>query len=535
LHRTVRGAPAHGLALALAVAAAGAAAPARADGLPGGNCCADLEERVAELEATTVRKGNRRVSLTLSGQVSRQIMYWNDGHTSDVYSVDNGLNTSRFRFTGNAKISGDVQAGFMMEMDIRIGARSNQVTQIDDDGFSGSGGILGGAALGDGIGGAGDSVIGIRTANWYLESNHLGKLTVGRLNMATSGISTIDLSNAGVVIDSEPGEYQGAFLMRNGPGRLGSSWSLQCGGPSAAGPYSSDCFEHGPLRRDAVRYDTPTIWGFTASGAFGEDDIWDVGLRYAGEHHGFRVAAGVGYRWLIDREPDVLVIGPPDHKLQDTDRRQWLASASIMHIPTGLFVSAAYTNYDFRGANANERFGGVTGEGPNRPDIPLWWVDGGIQQNWTGWGATTFYGEWGRFDDGTVGLLASVAYPGLGPAAGGGFLGANPLPWTSISPTASTRPTRPSAAVPPTRSPAASTTPGSSRRVRGFSSDGDRTAVGIRPLASNIATKRDEDARGLTPVSLVSAATPPRPAPVPARHAAGRSRRRACRGRAGIR
>jgi Gram-negative porin len=126
LHRTVRGAPAHGLALALAVAAAGAAAPARADGLPGGNCCADLEERVAELEATTVRKGNRRVSLTLSGQVSRQIMYWNDGHTSDVYSVDNGLNTSRFRFTGNAKISGDVQAGFMMEMDIRIGARSNR-------------------------------------------------------------------------------------------------------------------------------------------------------------------------------------------------------------------------------------------------------------------------------------------------------------------------------------------------------------------------------------------------------------------------
>ena len=27
----------------------------------GGNCCADLEERVAELEATTARKGNRKV------------------------------------------------------------------------------------------------------------------------------------------------------------------------------------------------------------------------------------------------------------------------------------------------------------------------------------------------------------------------------------------------------------------------------------------------------------------------------------------
>src|SRR5215471_9835287 len=98
----------------------------------GGNCCADLEERVAELEATTVRKGNRRVSLTLSGQVSRQLMYWNDGAQSDLYSVDNGLNSSRFRFTGNAKINPEYSAGFMFEMDVRIGARSNQVNQIDD-------------------------------------------------------------------------------------------------------------------------------------------------------------------------------------------------------------------------------------------------------------------------------------------------------------------------------------------------------------------------------------------------------------------
>lgn len=33
----------------------------------GGDCCADLEERIAELEATTVRKGNRKVSLEVSG------------------------------------------------------------------------------------------------------------------------------------------------------------------------------------------------------------------------------------------------------------------------------------------------------------------------------------------------------------------------------------------------------------------------------------------------------------------------------------
>jgi len=400
--------------------------PARAADL-GGSCCADLEERVAELEATTVRKGNRRVSLTLSGQVTRSLMYWNDGDQSDVYSVDNSLNTSRFRFVGSGKINADLTAGFMMELDIRIGSRANQVTQIDDDGVSGSGGILGGVPLGDGIGGAGDSVVGIRTANWFLDSKHWGKLTVGRLNTATSGISTIDLSNTGVIISSEPGEFQGGFLVRNGLGRLGGSWANLCGGPSAAGPYSGDCFEHGPSRRDAVRYDTPTWHGFVLSGAFGEDDFWDAALRYTGEWHGFRVAAGVGHRWYLDREPDVPVpAAAPTGALQDTDRRQWLTSASIMHVASGLFVSGAYTRYEFRGSNANEVIGGVVANG-NRPDIPLWWVGGGIEKNWTGLGATTFYGEYGRFWDGTAGLLAATAYPNLGPLGVGGTFAAGSI------------------------------------------------------------------------------------------------------------
>src|SRR5262245_60545740 len=99
------------LVLATGVLAGGAALEsARAADL-GGDCCADLEERIAELEATTVRKGNRRVSLTLSGQVTRSLMYWDDGSQSDLYSVDNSLNTSRFRFVGSGRITADLSAG----------------------------------------------------------------------------------------------------------------------------------------------------------------------------------------------------------------------------------------------------------------------------------------------------------------------------------------------------------------------------------------------------------------------------------------
>src|SRR4249919_3479207 len=78
----------------------------------GGNCCADLEERVAELEATTARKGNRKMSLTISGQVNRMVLYYNDGHKSDAYyGLDNTTSSTRFWFNGNAKVSPYLSTG----------------------------------------------------------------------------------------------------------------------------------------------------------------------------------------------------------------------------------------------------------------------------------------------------------------------------------------------------------------------------------------------------------------------------------------
>src|SRR5215467_15483103 len=72
----------------------------------GGDCCADLEERVAELEATTARKGTRKMSLTITGQVNRLILWWDDGKsTGTYYGLDNTNSSSRFSFLGEAKVS----------------------------------------------------------------------------------------------------------------------------------------------------------------------------------------------------------------------------------------------------------------------------------------------------------------------------------------------------------------------------------------------------------------------------------------------
>src|SRR4249920_2355071 len=97
----------------------------------GGNCCADLEERIAELEATTARKGNRKMSLTITGQVHRTVVWWDDGHSSRTYyGLDNTNSSSRFTFLGSARVNPSVTMGFEIMIEIEAGAKTNAANQF---------------------------------------------------------------------------------------------------------------------------------------------------------------------------------------------------------------------------------------------------------------------------------------------------------------------------------------------------------------------------------------------------------------------
>ena len=316
------------LALLAAMGMFAVAASANAADL-GGNCCADLEERVAELEATTARKGNRKVSLTVSGHVNENIVFWDDGGERNVYAGQTNMGAqSRFRFVGSAKVTAEVKAGYLLEVGI-ASVKSDSQDQFTDDPTQGAG-------------------LAIRHSAWWLERKDLAKLWVGQTSSATDGITEINLANTAHMGMQNLAGNVGGYFVRQGNGVLATANNARIatffGGGNALSSAGVDLSQIGEGNcNNVVKYELPAILGFIASAAFGEDDMWDAALRYAGEFSGFKLAFGVGYQQWTDGNNDErncvsgVALGGPDRSCQ-----QLGLSGAIVHVPTDLFIHGAY-------------------------------------------------------------------------------------------------------------------------------------------------------------------------------------------------
>lgn len=267
------------LTLTASVAALLMSAPALAADLSGigGNCCADLEQRVAELEATAARKGNRKVSVTVYGQVNWALMHhdldgeFNSDDLEDTEIHNNTNDTTKFGFRGEAQLRPGASAGYLLE--IGVGE--------DGDDFSG---------------------LSIRHSALYLKHDQFGAFWLGHTSTATDGIAEISIPNV----------YNASRML-----------SLE---PFSAGAFEGATFGLDGGRTQVAKWVSPTVGGFSASAAWmaNDDDAWDAALRYAGEGGGFQFAAGVGYQNFADG--DLKVIS---------------GSASVLHTASGLFINGA--------------------------------------------------------------------------------------------------------------------------------------------------------------------------------------------------
>jgi len=384
----------------------------------GGNCCADLEERVAELEATTARKGNRKVSLEVSGHVSQQIMYWNDGKESNVYVGNNTVTASRFRFVGSAKIDATWSAGYLMEFGVYSGAASFTMAQ--------------GRAIADDTPGTGYpapvSFLQLRHSAWWLDHKDLGRLWVGQTSQATDGIAIINLANTTVAgAHAKTNLNDSGMFLRTKANVFGNT-------TATALPVGLSAITWGNIRNhghgdpgdgdrlQVVKYVSPTIQGFIFSAAWGEDDMWDVSLKYANEWNGVRVAAGIGYSQLTDGNFDGgnglpfcaganTAAAPAGLTRNGSDVKcdSLAGSASIMHVPTGLFLTGAAGRV---ADGQRSQRAVIDGTAPvTKGTDSFWYLQAGIEKNWFGIGKTTLYGEYHSASSGS----AVVAGAGLRP------------------------------------------------------------------------------------------------------------------------
>ncbi len=356
-------------ASALALSCLALTAPASAADL-GGDCCADLEERIAELEATTARKGNRKVALTVAGQVHEAVLFWDDGHESNAHVVGNKNDQSNFSLLVDAAVSSDLTAGFAITLRLRD-TLSDEVSQDNDDS---------------------DFGLVLWEAYWFLDSKTTGKLSVGQTSRVSDTAPENDLSETGVAGYAGVQDMGGGIVLRRNDGALAAlAWG------DLTNHFNGDT-------ANVVRYDTPTFAGFTVSASWGEDDVWDVGAKYEGEGGGFQLAASVAYTELTDENG----IGGDG----DINNSTVVGSVAILHEATGLnaLVAAGIRSFDQTVEDAD---GALRTPG----DASFIYAKLGWVAKLNGLGPTGFYGEYGRFEDF---VTAGIDGDGVASLASGG-------------------------------------------------------------------------------------------------------------------
>src|SRR5215510_7877029 len=339
------------LSLCAVVMTAGARSnPARGEALPT-SCCDDLEERLAELETTSVRSGTHKLSFRLYGQVNRALLLWKDGFDSSDHVVDNHTSSTRFGFVGQATIKPGLTASYRLEIEAAYPA-SDQIFNAPN----GHTGIP-----------EGSNRLEIRHNHWTLASKDLGGLSVGYQSPATDDLTIINL---GSQMNDAPVHYNNAFRIR-----------LDLAKPAIITDLTWGQIAHNvdSLRGNFVRYDTPVVAGFLLSAAANED-IWDVALRYQKEANAFRFAGGIGY-------------------MQDAERQfqDLRGSASLIHDPSGLYLSLAGGV-----RNATHALAG--------PDKAAYFTYSqlGISKQWLSYGKTTIYADYGFYKDFNVSEPLSI-------------------------------------------------------------------------------------------------------------------------------
>src|SRR5262245_54185707 len=223
--------------------------------------------------AAQVVNGSDKVKLTISGQIDRGIMLFNDSHQTNYFNVDNAISSTRLRFIGEVVPDDDLKLNANLEFDLRSNASDRISQQEKNTGIDT------------------DTLFRIRRASVSLTSKTFGKFTIGQDSVATDGIAEYDLSGTYITQESDIESLGGALFFSPGD-NFGTRRMNQI----------FNNFDGG--RDDEIRYDSPTFWGFNiqadvaqglgSSSLQNTDGRFEVALHYKDEIDGTKIEGGVG-------------------------------------------------------------------------------------------------------------------------------------------------------------------------------------------------------------------------------------------------
>lgn len=241
----------------------------------------------------TAAYGQAAPNVQVYGQVSRTMMFADDGQQSKWFNVDNESSGTRFGITGSAQAAPGLRAGFRIEFDAQSNESQRATFGPVNPAVDSPGSSVGAAGNGQGF--------SERHMDAWLE-HAWGRVNLGQGDGAANGATESDLSGTGMANGIGVADIGGGFQYRL-PGAPGAA-SLS--GLTVGGSINQQDFES---RYDRIMYTTPTFNGFRANVSMGQKpggaavgtvggalDVKEFALWYGGRLGGFGELSGaLGY------------------------------------------------------------------------------------------------------------------------------------------------------------------------------------------------------------------------------------------------
>jgi predicted porin len=267
------------------------------------------------------------LTVQLYGQVSRALMFADDGHQSKIFHVDGQPSSTRFGIQGTSQLMPGLRAGARIETEMK-----SNPSDVVNFGFGtpASAGPSSGAQTiaGTTAGSEGNVLWAERWLDAFFEGAW-GRINLGQGSGAADDASAIDLSGTGMANGNCPCDWGGGIQWRTTAGGI-----LGATGTRVIDTHNNNDFES---RYDRVMYTTPVFGGLRAqvgtgqktdTGEVNEASVWWTG-KLAGD-----LQAAIGWS---EEKSGTPTAGPHNETIGGSI--SWLSTF-------GLNLTFAYTQMD---------------------------------------------------------------------------------------------------------------------------------------------------------------------------------------------